>query len=152
MFNEEIKTANGSSFIFLRCDQSFVRMKAVAKVLILISYVFGYYIFRYSQREHLSNLTEKVSVIYFLYGTYMCIHMYICNVATYSYLYVYTRWMKLIEFDSSSWQQFGTPCILIIAPQWLHRSCSVPTWSAKSCLWKQTWPSITIYLVCLNGA
>ena len=63
VFNEEIKTANESSFIYLRCDEGYVRSKAVGNILILISYVFGYYIFRYSQREHLSNLTEKVCTI-----------------------------------------------------------------------------------------
>ena len=26
------------------------------------------------------------------------------------------------------WQQFGTPCSLISAPQWLHRPCSGPSW------------------------
>lgn len=63
-FNEEVNTANGSSFVYLRCDGAFVRVKAVANLLVLISYVFGYYIFRYSQREHLSNLTEKVFLGY----------------------------------------------------------------------------------------
>ena len=62
VFNEEIKTSNGS-FVFLRCDEGFVRFKGVGNLLVLISYVFGYYIFRYSQREHLSNLTEKVCKI-----------------------------------------------------------------------------------------
>ena len=65
VFNEEIRTDNGS-FIFLRCDEGFVRLKVVQNILILISYVFGYYIFRYSQREHLSNLTEKVCRIVFI--------------------------------------------------------------------------------------
>ena len=26
------------------------------------------------------------------------------------------------------WQQFGTTCILIKAPQWLHKPCSAPPW------------------------
>ena len=26
------------------------------------------------------------------------------------------------------WQQFGTPCSLISAPQWLHRACSGLSW------------------------
>ena len=26
------------------------------------------------------------------------------------------------------WQKFGTPCILIKAPQWLHRPCSASLW------------------------
>ena len=26
------------------------------------------------------------------------------------------------------WQQFGTTCTLIKAPQWLHGPCSVPLW------------------------
>ena len=60
VFNEEIKTANGTGFIYLRCDRGYVRLKVVGNLVVLISYLFGYYIFRYSQREHLSNLTEKV--------------------------------------------------------------------------------------------
>ena len=57
-FNEEVKTDNGS-FIYLRCDGAFIRM-SVGNILVFVSYVFGFYIFRYSQREHLSTLTEKV--------------------------------------------------------------------------------------------
>ena len=33
----------------------------------------------------------------------------------------------LVDVDGR-WQQFGTPCNLISAHQWLHRPCSGPSW------------------------
>ena len=38
-----------------------------------------------------------------------------------------TATVNLVDVDGR-WQQFDTPCSLIIAPQWLHRPCSGLLW------------------------
>ena len=47
-------------FTYYHCDSQYAGRLAVPYLLILSSYIYGFYNFRYSQIEHLYNLTEKV--------------------------------------------------------------------------------------------
>lgn len=51
---------NGTKFLYYRCDEKYVARVVIPVVLVVSSYIYGLYIFRYAQIEHLSSLTEKV--------------------------------------------------------------------------------------------
>ena len=52
---------NGTNLLYYRCDENYFLRVVIPVVLVVVSYIYGVYIFRYAQVEHLSSLTEKVS-------------------------------------------------------------------------------------------
>ena len=57
-------------FTYYRCDREYAGRLVLPYLLLLSSYIYGFYNFRYSQIEHLYNLTEKVG---------SCINMLVAN-------------------------------------------------------------------------
>jgi len=55
-----VKVNGTRLFTYYRCDREYAGRVAAPYLLILSSYIYGLYNFRYSQIEHLQNLTEKV--------------------------------------------------------------------------------------------
>ena len=53
---------NGTKFLYYRCDGKYFLRAFIPVLLVVASYIYGVYIFRYVQIEHLSSLTEKVSI------------------------------------------------------------------------------------------